>query len=95
MVNWKFQPPGFRRLQVFAENFKSDFDCLQPQRRPLAINFDPLNYNQGRSQIYALIESEPTKVENSQVPPTNIGDPVAVDSPQPISEILPLSFYLV
>jgi hypothetical protein len=80
------QLPGYKRFQNFVKEFKSDFDCLQPQtRRPqFSITFDSDALNQ--------LEGSSTNVKSS-LTTTSISNPI--NSPQPMSELLSLPSYCV
>ena len=92
-------PPGSKKLQNMIENFKRDFDSIQPRltrAQEIAYRFGPLDYDQleGSSR---LTQAESTNVETSlsTMISTNIGDPVIVESPEPTSELLPLLVHSV
>jgi hypothetical protein len=91
----RWMPPGFRRLQDFAENFRRDFDCLQQPpsriRQESLIDFGPPN--QGSSRIYESTES--ITVESSVTTHTNISNTVTVDGSQLESEFLLLSLHCI
>ena len=98
------QVPGLKRFRAFVEEFKRDFDVLQPQRRPqfaqnfpITFDLDALKDNhyqlEGSSESSCLTNVESLLTTTASI--TTSSDPVIVDSPQPTSELLSFPFYYV
>ena len=87
----KLLVPGYKRLRTFVEEFKKDFDCLQPssyRQHQYSIYLAALKDSDNHDQLEGL-GSSLTLITTASISNS------AIISPQPMSELLSPPFYCV